>query len=36
MFEYMIDSVLRARDKWMRPGGVMWPSSAQYVGVTAS
>ncbi|KAM6934050.1 protein arginine N-methyltransferase 2 [Xenentodon cancila] len=28
LFEFMVESVLLARDRWLRPGGVMWPSSA--------
>lgn len=28
-FEYMIDSVVFARDHWLRPGGLMWPTYAQ-------
>jgi protein arginine N-methyltransferase 2 len=28
IFEYMIESVLVARDRWLAPGGVVWPSSA--------
>ncbi|XP_078722145.1 protein arginine N-methyltransferase 2 isoform X2 [Lampetra fluviatilis] len=27
-FEFMIESVLQARDRWLRDGGVMWPSTA--------
>uniref|UniRef100_A0A3Q3EDD0 Protein arginine N-methyltransferase 2 n=1 Tax=Labrus bergylta TaxID=56723 RepID=A0A3Q3EDD0_9LABR len=27
-FEFMVESVLLARDRWLREGGVMWPSSA--------
>ncbi|XP_029937409.1 protein arginine N-methyltransferase 2 isoform X2 [Myripristis murdjan] len=27
-FEFMVESVLLARDRWLRKGGVMWPSSA--------
>lgn len=27
--ESMVESVLYARDRWLRPGGVMYPSSAQ-------
>lgn len=30
-FEYMLESVLMARDRWLREGGVMWPSSAALV-----
>ncbi|XP_028398893.1 protein arginine N-methyltransferase 2-like [Dendronephthya gigantea] len=29
LFEYMIDSVIFARDNWLSPGGVMWPTYAQ-------
>lgn len=29
LFEYMIDSVIYARDHWLKPGGVMWPTLAQ-------
>ncbi|CAI8058127.1 Protein arginine N-methyltransferase 2 [Geodia barretti] len=28
LFELMIESVLVARDKWLKPDGVMWPSEA--------
>ncbi|XP_028847263.1 protein arginine N-methyltransferase 2 isoform X2 [Denticeps clupeoides] len=28
LFEYMLESVLRARDRWLREGGMMWPSAA--------
>uniref|UniRef100_S4RW71 Protein arginine N-methyltransferase 2 n=1 Tax=Petromyzon marinus TaxID=7757 RepID=S4RW71_PETMA len=28
LFEFMIESVLQARDRWLRDGGVMWPSTA--------
>lgn len=28
LFEFMVESVLLARDRWLRDGGVMWPSSA--------
>lgn len=28
LFEFMLESVLVARDRWLRDGGVMWPSSA--------
>nr|XP_057938914.1 protein arginine N-methyltransferase 2 [Doryrhamphus excisus] len=28
LFEYMVESVLLARDRWLRDGGTMWPSSA--------
>mmetsp|Transcript_4286 Transcript_4286/g.10893 ORF Transcript_4286/g.10893 Transcript_4286/m.10893 type:complete len:453 (-) Transcript_4286:96-1454(-) len=28
IFEFMIESVIRARDRWLAPGGVMWPSAA--------
>ena len=27
-FEMMVESVLIARDKFLRPGGTMWPSFA--------
>lgn len=27
-FEFMVESVLLARDRWLKEGGVMWPSSA--------
>ncbi|KAM7407590.1 hypothetical protein PAMA_003353 [Pampus argenteus] len=27
LFEFMVESVLVARDRWLREGGVMWPSS---------
>lgn len=27
-FEFMVESVLSARDRWLREDGVMWPSSA--------
>ncbi len=27
--ESMLDSVLKARDKWMKPGGSMYPSHAR-------
>lgn len=27
-FEMMIESVLVARDKFLRPGGIVWPSAA--------
>lgn len=27
-FEYMLESVLLARDRWLKEGGMMWPSSA--------
>uniref|UniRef100_A0A3Q3GWA0 Protein arginine N-methyltransferase 2 n=1 Tax=Kryptolebias marmoratus TaxID=37003 RepID=A0A3Q3GWA0_KRYMA len=27
LFEFMVESVLVARDRWLRDGGVMWPSS---------
>ena len=29
VFEFMIDSVLYARDRWLKPGGVIWPSNAK-------
>ncbi|KAL7384756.1 hypothetical protein ABVT39_008062 [Epinephelus coioides] len=28
LFEFMVESVLLARDRWLKEGGVMWPSSA--------
>ncbi|KAM3608225.1 uncharacterized protein V6R79_021412 [Siganus canaliculatus] len=28
LFEFMVETVLLARDRWLREGGVMWPSSA--------
>uniref|UniRef100_A0A9J7Z3W3 Protein arginine N-methyltransferase 2 n=1 Tax=Cyprinus carpio carpio TaxID=630221 RepID=A0A9J7Z3W3_CYPCA len=28
LFEYMVESVLLARDRWLKEGGMMWPSSA--------
>uniref|UniRef100_A0A3Q2YKS9 Protein arginine methyltransferase 2 n=1 Tax=Hippocampus comes TaxID=109280 RepID=A0A3Q2YKS9_HIPCM len=28
LFEFMVESVLLARDRWLREGGMMWPSSA--------
>lgn len=28
LFEFMVESVLLARDRWLRDGGMMWPSSA--------
>uniref|UniRef100_A0A7N8X5B9 Protein arginine N-methyltransferase 2 n=1 Tax=Mastacembelus armatus TaxID=205130 RepID=A0A7N8X5B9_9TELE len=28
LFEFMVESVLSARDRWLREGGVIWPSSA--------
>ncbi|XP_034041677.1 protein arginine N-methyltransferase 2 [Thalassophryne amazonica] len=28
LFEFMVESVVLARDRWLREGGVMWPSSA--------
>ncbi|XP_061648790.1 protein arginine N-methyltransferase 2 isoform X5 [Phyllopteryx taeniolatus] len=28
LFEFMVESVLLARDRWLREGGTMWPSSA--------
>ncbi|XP_041662503.1 protein arginine N-methyltransferase 2 isoform X2 [Cheilinus undulatus] len=28
LFEFMVESVLMTRDRWLREGGVMWPSSA--------
>ncbi|KAM4558188.1 LOW QUALITY PROTEIN: protein arginine N-methyltransferase 2 [Odontesthes bonariensis] len=30
LFEFMVESVLVARDRWLRDGGVMWPSSAAH------
>lgn len=27
-FEFMIESILFARDAWLKEDGVMWPSSA--------
>ncbi|XP_063355598.1 protein arginine N-methyltransferase 2 [Pelmatolapia mariae] len=27
LFEFMVESVLLARDRWLRDGGTMWPSS---------
>lgn len=27
-FEFMVESVLLARDRWLEEGGMMWPSSA--------
>ena len=29
LFEYMIDSVLYARDHWLRVGGILWPTCAE-------
>ena len=29
VFEFMIDSVLFARDKWLKAGGIIWPSNAK-------
>ena len=29
LFEYMIDSVIYARDHWLKPDGTMWPTYAQ-------
>ena len=29
LFEFMIDSVIYARDNWLKPKGVIWPSCAQ-------
>jgi len=29
VFEFMIDSVLFARDNWLKSGGVIWPSNAK-------
>ncbi|KAM9804684.1 protein arginine N-methyltransferase 2 [Neosynchiropus ocellatus] len=28
LFEFMVESVLLARDRWLKAGGTMWPSSA--------
>ncbi|XP_028291076.1 protein arginine N-methyltransferase 2 isoform X2 [Gouania willdenowi] len=28
LFEFMVESVVLSRDRWLRDGGVMWPSSA--------
>ncbi|XP_034741447.1 protein arginine N-methyltransferase 2 [Etheostoma cragini] len=28
LFEFMVESVLLARDRWLKEGGVMWPSTA--------
>ena len=28
IFEFMLDSVLVARDRWLKPGGIVWPSHA--------
>ncbi|XP_067371655.1 protein arginine N-methyltransferase 2 [Channa argus] len=28
LFEFMVESVLLARDRWLREGGMIWPSSA--------
>ncbi|TRY91902.1 hypothetical protein DNTS_024114 [Danionella cerebrum] len=28
LFEFMLESVLLARDRWLKKGGMMWPSSA--------
>ncbi|KAF6714545.1 Protein arginine N-methyltransferase 2 [Oryzias melastigma] len=28
LFEFMVESVLVARDRWLKDGGVLWPSSA--------
>ncbi|XP_041857872.1 protein arginine N-methyltransferase 2 [Melanotaenia boesemani] len=30
LFEFMVESVLVARDRWLRNGGIMWPSSAAF------
>lgn len=30
LFEFMVESVLVARNRWLRDGGVMWPSSAAF------
>ena len=29
VFEFMIESVLLARDKWLKSGGLIWPSNAK-------
>lgn len=29
VFEFMIDTVLYARDRWLKPDGVIWPSNAK-------
>ena len=29
LFEYMIDSVIYARNHWLKPGGIIWPTYAQ-------
>jgi type I protein arginine methyltransferase len=31
LYESMLDSVLFARDKWLRPGGLMMPDRAKLV-----
>ncbi|CAN9497849.1 unnamed protein product [Ophioblennius macclurei] len=31
LFEFMVESVLLARDRWLRDGGMMWPSSAAFI-----
>ncbi|KPP56908.1 hypothetical protein Z043_125427, partial [Scleropages formosus] len=31
LFEFMVESVLVARDRWLEEGGTMWPSSASLV-----
>ncbi|XP_030642880.1 protein arginine N-methyltransferase 2 [Chanos chanos] len=28
LFEFMVESVVLARDRWLKQGGMMWPSSA--------
>ncbi|XP_076119800.1 protein arginine N-methyltransferase 2 [Alosa pseudoharengus] len=28
VFEFMVESVLHARDRWLKEGGIMWPSLA--------
>ncbi|XP_041940506.1 protein arginine N-methyltransferase 2 isoform X2 [Alosa sapidissima] len=28
LFEFMVESVLHARDRWLKEGGIMWPSLA--------
>lgn len=29
LYEAMLDSVIYARDKWLRPGGIMMPNRAK-------
>ena len=36
LFELMLESVLAVRDKWLKPGGVMWPSAAELFVVPVS